>query len=246
MLALHALALAVLLGTALMGWWQLDVWRSAQSDDVATRLARPPTPLAEVLGPDDALTGEDVGVPVAVEGRYGPADQQFLVSGRRQAGLDGFWVLSPLRVDATGSSLLVVRGWTPTGTALPPVPRGQVRETGVLQPGEEGSGAMSAGRVVPAIRIPSLVAEVDRDLYGGYLLRTGGAAAASAGLRAVPVPEPEGSWGVGLRNLAYAAQWWLFGAFAVFLWWRICVDRVAAGRASAATGPRATAPAGRG
>ncbi len=242
MLALHALAVTLLAGTALMGWWQFDVWRSAQSDDVAARLARPPAPLTEVLGPDDVLTGEDVGVPVAVDGRYAPADQQFLVSGRRLGGLDGFWVLSPLRVESTGSDLLVVRGWTPTGTALPPVPRGQIRETGVLQPGEEGSGVLSAGRVVPAIRIPTLVGEVERDLYGGYLLRTGAVAADPAGLRAVPVPEPEASGGAGLRNLAYAAQWWLFGAFTAFLWWRICVDRVAVHRVGATAGP--VAPAG--
>lgn len=42
-----------------------------------------------------------------------------------------------------------------------------------------------------------------------------------------------------LRNLAYAAQWWIFSAFAIFLWVRVLRD--ARGRYAAAAGD---APAG--
>ena len=35
-----------------------------------------------------------------------------------------------------------------------------------------------------------------------------------------PAPVDEGG-GLGLRNAAYALQWWLFGAFALLLWWRM-------------------------
>lgn len=255
MLALHALLVLVLAGTAAMGWWQLGMWRAAQADEVAERLTRSPVALGRVLGPDDALGNDDVGVPVVVAGRYAPAAEQFLVSGRELAGRDGFWVLSPLRVAATGSRLLVVRGWTSDGSALPPLPVGPVRVGGVLQPGEEGSGTVSAGRVVDAVRIPALVAAVDGDLYGAYLLRTptSGAAASGAaasgtaasgtatsgthpagGLAAVPPPRPEASWSAGLRNLAYASQWWVFGAFGLFMWWRMVRDRLDAARAKAA------------
>ncbi|MDX6278703.1 MAG: surfeit locus 1 family protein, partial [Nocardioidaceae bacterium] len=28
----------------------------------------------------------------------------------------------------------------------------------------------------------------------------------------------------------YALQWWVFGAFALFMWWRMCTETVAASR----------------
>ena len=31
-----------------------------------------------------------------------------------------------------------------------------------------------------------------------------------------------------LRNLLYALQWWIFGAFAVYIWFRWCRDQVEA------------------
>ena len=222
LIPLHLALLAVLAGTGTAGWWQWDAWRHEQADDVAQRAARDPVPLADVLGPDDAFAGEDEGVPVEVEGRYAPASQQFLVSGREQDGRDGFWVLSPLVVDGTAppSALLVVRGWTAEPTP-PPVPTGPVTETGVLRPGEEGSTTVGADRVVDAVRIPALVNAVDGDLYSAFLVSTG---TPDPGLQPVTPPAGEPSWSAGLRNLAYALQWWLFGGFAVFLWWRICAD----------------------
>lgn len=224
LLPLHLALVAVLAGTATAGWWQLDAWRHEQADDVAQRAGRDPVPLADVLGPDEAFAGEDEGVPVEVEGRYAPASQQFLVSGREQDGRDGLWVLSPLRVDGTDppSALLVVRGWTGDPT-LPPVPAGPVTEIGVLQPGEEGSTTVGADRVVDAVRIPALVNAVNGDLYSAFLVSTG-PGTGGPGLRPVTPPAVEPSWSAGMRNLAYALQWWLFGAFAVFLWWRMCAD----------------------
>jgi surfeit locus 1 family protein len=32
---------------------------------------------------------------------------------------------------------------------------------------------------------------------------------------------PDTSFTTGLRNLMYALQWWVFGGFVVFMWWRI-------------------------
>lgn len=234
MLALHLLLVFSLVGTGLLGWWQFDAWQSAQADDSQERSQRPAVALPEVLGPDEAPAGDDVGVPVIAEGRYAPAEEQFLVArppGDRPAG---YWVLSPLRIDATGSSLLVVRGWTAQSAPLPPVPAGRVREVGVLQPGEDGSGAVSEQRVVSAVRIPSLVGETDGDLYGAYLLRTEALPGDPAReLRLVSPTSAGTSWSAGLRNLAYAAQWWLFGTFAVVLWSRMCADRLATAREQA-------------
>ena len=43
------------------------------------------------------------------------------------------------------------------------------------------------------------------------------------------------SWTVGLKNLAYTMQWWVFGAFAIFMWWRMSNEQVAAARPALAT-----------
>ena len=36
---------------------------------------------------------------------------------------------------------------------------------------------------------------------------------------------PEVGRFTALRNLLYAAEWWFFGAFAAFIWWRWVRDR---------------------
>ena len=52
-------------------------------------------------------------------------------------------------------------------------------------------------------------------------------------LTPVALPDPDVSWSVGLRNLAYAFQWWVFAAFALFMWWRMATENVAMRRAEA-------------
>jgi hypothetical protein len=41
-----------------------------------------------------------------------------------------------------------------------------------------------------------------------------------------PASLPKASTFTGLRNLLYAVEWWVFGGFAVFLWWRWCRDEL--------------------
>jgi cytochrome oxidase assembly protein ShyY1 len=57
-------------------------------------------------------------------------------------------------------------------------------------------------------------------------LRTDEQPAPDDGLAPVSPPASETSWRTGARSLAYALQWWLFAAFAVFMWWRILSDRL--------------------
>jgi surfeit locus 1 family protein len=40
----------------------------------------------------------------------------------------------------------------------------------------------------------------------------------------------------GLRNLLYAFQWWVFGAFAIFMWWRWLMEDVLERPRAGATG----------
>jgi hypothetical protein len=57
----------------------------------------------------------------------------------------------------------------------------------------------------------------------------GTAGGPSAGQRLAPVTPaalPQPSAFTSVRNLLYALEWWFFGAFAVYVWWRWCRDEV--------------------
>ena len=49
------------------------------------------------------------------------------------------------------------------------------------------------------------------------------------------LPDPDSS--TGLRNLFYAIEWWVFGAFALFVWWRWAKDELERSRRGAPAGP---------
>jgi surfeit locus 1 family protein len=237
MLALHLLALVAIVGCVVAGVWQLGVYQSEQDDERDARAAAAPASLTTMLGPDEGITNALVGAPVFAEGQYAPAAQQILIADRRHAGRDGYWVVSPLLLE-TGSAILVVRGWTPEQSA-PPVPSAPVTVTGSLRPGEEpgADSVLGSDRVVDTIRTPSLVGQLPYDLYSAVLIRTAEEPRPSDGLVPVDPSAPDVPWTDGLRNLAYALQWWVFGAFAVFMWWRICVDQVARRRSPPAEQP---------
>lgn len=228
MLGLHALGIAAVAFTLVMGLWQLGVYDTRQEHERADKQDVPTVPLDEALGPDDAFSGSANHRPIEVTGTFAPADEQVWISGHSLDGADGYWLLAPFVV-RDDQALLVVRGWSPTNDALPAPPSGQTRLEGVLQPGEESGAAMDADRTTDMIRIPTLANELPYDLYSGYAIQTD--PAPGEGLEAVPPPDPDVSWTIGLRNLVYAVQWWVFGAFAIFLWIRMCRDVVRDARA---------------
>jgi cytochrome oxidase assembly protein ShyY1 len=237
MLAVHLLAVVATAGCVVAGIWQLGVYQSEQDDERDARASDAPESLTATLGPDEGLTNELVGAPVFAAGRYAPAAQQILIADRSHEGRDGYWVVSPLLLES-GSAILVVRGWTP-GQSAPPVPTAPVTVTGSLQPGEEpgADSVLGRDRVVDTIRTPSLVGQLPYDLYSAVLIRTAEEPRQSDGLAPVDPSAPEVSWTDGLRNLAYALQWWVFTAFAVFMWWRICADQLARRRSPPAEQP---------
>jgi cytochrome oxidase assembly protein ShyY1 len=235
MLLLHVAAVLAVVATLLLGRWQLGAWQLHREDQAAAIADRPPVPLDEVLGPDDPYPNDAVGQPVEVSGAWVP-DSTTYVAGRPagpRGAADGYWQLTSLAVcpkgDCTGASAIpVVLGWTPqlrSGTAAP---SGPVALTGWLQPGE-GSPQPDddpSDDVLSAVRIPDLLQRSDRDLYAGFVILRD-PASARGGLTAVTpdsLPDPPAS--AGLRNLLYAVQWWVFGGFAVFLWWRWCRDEM--------------------
>ncbi|HET7388689.1 MAG TPA: SURF1 family protein [Nocardioidaceae bacterium] len=242
LLGLHAAALVAVAAAVLLGLWQYGVWQGHRTDQASVLAHAAPVTLRSVLGPDSAFPADGVGRPVRFTGRWMPQDTLF-VSHRPSRGRMGVWAVTPVAVCSTGSTasapdcgrasaILVVRGWAPSVGAVPAAPRGTVRVQGWLQPGE-GSGPPDpdpADRVLTALRVPDAIGHVDRDLYGGYVIAKASSPQPADQSSLTPVtPEslPQPSEFTGLRNLLYSLQWWVFGGFAVFLWWRWTRDALA-------------------
>lgn len=230
---LHVAVVASVLFCLFMGLWQLGAYDARQENERADRRTVPTVALDRVLQPGQAFPATANHRPVTVSGVFAPAGQQFWVDGKSQGGAEGRWLVAPLITQEGDrpTALLVVRGWTSGTDELPEVPVGEQRLRVILEPSEQASSGLDSERVIGSIRIPALINEIPYELYSAFGISTTDEVAGDLAL--VPPPEPEGSWASGLRNLVYAVQWWVFGAFAVFMWWRMGSDNVASRRASA-------------
>ncbi len=254
-LMLHVLGVVATTAAILLGLWQLDAWQAGRDAEARDLAGEAPRPLTRVMTADDPFPGADVGRPVTLSGTWLP-DSTLLVENRDLEGRSGLWAVTPVAVctgpaaacdPATDPAMLVVRGWAPTAAAVPPSPTGEVQLTGWLQPGE-GTGAPDpdpGDDVLAELRIASAIQHVDQDLYGAYVVARDGVE--RDGLEAVtPDSLPAPSTFTSLQNLLYAVEWWLFGAFAVFLWQRWVRDELARRRAVADAGTGAGADDGSG
>lgn len=241
-IALHLLGITATGIAIWLGLWQLDAWQAQREAEARDLTSLPHVPLEDVLGGDDPFPSSAVGRPVTVTGRWLP-ESTFYVSGREHDGRDGLWAVTPVAVcDApatcsSSSALLVVRGWTADSHDAPPPPEGRVDLSGWLQPAE-GSGVPDRDPdddVIPEVRIGDAIQRVDQDLYGAYLIAEEATPRAGLDNLAAVTPEslPEPASGTGLRNFLYGIQWFVFAAFAVFLWWRWVKDEVDRSRRAA-------------
>ena len=245
LLGLHALAALATVAALLLGLWQYDAWGTRREDQAASRANAPAKPLSQVMSPDDPFPGDAVGQPVELSGRWVPRST-VLVADRELAGRRGVWAVTPVALcprDADAAAcaqapaVLVVRGWAPRAAAVPAAPTGTVDVTGWLQPGE-GSGLRDedpTDDVIPEMRVADALQHVDQDLYGGYVIArevstsstTREDGSTTPGLEPVtPASLPKAETFTALRNLLYAVEWWVFGGFAVFIWWRWCRDEL--------------------
>ncbi|MBO3094130.1 SURF1 family protein [Cellulomonas dongxiuzhuiae] len=235
MLGLLVVLLAAAAVCGRLGAWQLEraeVRGVASAEREAARIVTAdPEPLTGLLAPGETFSGDLVARKAVVTGTYDD-DATLLVTGREHDGrTDGYLVLTPLRVPtADGEAVLpVVRGWSPTADVAA-APAGDVEVVGWLQVAEEAGSALADGRT-DAISAAQLLAAWGGPIYTGYLVVQSSDPqdpATADGLDGLDPPTRAGS-GLNVQNLAYAAQWWIFGLFAVGLWWRLVRDE-AAGR----------------
>lgn len=225
MLGVLLVLLAIAAVCARLGAWQLDRAQESarQAEAAQSAEAADAVPLGDVLAPQATFTGVADRRLVAAQGRFGP--DEVLVPGRERDGETGLFVVTPFVVAETGATLAVVRGWVPDAAdaADAPAPAGDATVTGVLQVGEPAHDdvALPDGQVA-AVSPAALVNRWGGPMYTGYLILTD-VEPDQGDLPAAPLPDPpSGAW--DLQNLAYAAQWWLFGGFAIALWVRLVRD----------------------
>jgi surfeit locus 1 family protein len=244
MVALHVVAVLAAGAALLLGLWQYGAWQHGRVDEAAARVDAAPRPLDDVLSADQAFPAEALGRPVRFAGRWLPRSTVY-VADRELDGRRGVWAVTPVAVCEPGQScsraaaVLVVRGWSRGPDDAPAAPTGRVRVTGWLQPGE-GSGIADPDPrddVIPEMRVADAIQHIRQDLYGGYVIarhlvpagtadgeRSAADAPALTPVTPASLPKPPAS--TSLRNLLYAVEWWVFGGFAVYAWWRWCRDEV--------------------
>lgn len=250
-LGLFAVLVAILVSFTWLGLWQLDVAKDrGRAEAVEQSAGRPVVDLTSVARPHEQFPADGSGRRVRATGSYA-ADGQVLVAPRRLDGRTGWWVVAPFVVD-TGGTLAVVRGFTTDPAAVPPPPAGGFTLVGSMAPGESPaqtpapSGA-AAFPVLGSIDLAVLVNRWEGDLFNAFVFAieeraTGDAPLDAAPLERVPPPTPGGG-GLSWRNAAYALQWWIFAAFAAYMWFRMVRDDADRDRREAETAGPALEPA---
>jgi cytochrome oxidase assembly protein ShyY1 len=233
------LALAIAGVMSVLGVWQLDVYQSKTEKATAKRAEGEPVSLQSLFSIDDGLPSKAVGRRVTASGTWGPAKDQLFISDRLQGSQDGFWVVTPLILTSSGAAdgskggVMVVRGWVPTVTdPAAAAPTGQVSLSGAVVSSEaqDSSGDTANGsRVLQSLRIPTIVHLVDYRIYDAFVIvssidTAAGAGTVTAGSPEIVQPPKPPTDHAGLRNVAYAFQWWLFAAFTLWMWARMVLD----------------------
>ena len=249
-LGLLVLALAIAAVMSVMGVWQLEVYQSKTAAATAKRAEGAPVALQSLFSIDEGLPAKAVGRRVTVSGTWGPASDQLFITDRRQGDRDGFWVVTPVMLDTTNSpgsapstpgstpataagsagagAVMVVRGWV-ASVSDPAVraPSGPVQLSGAVAASEaqDASGDAANGRVLQSLRIPTIVHMVDYRIYDAFVVLASidSGTTPQPAPAVVPAPAPPTDH-AGLRNVAYAFQWWIFAAFTLWMWARMVLD----------------------
>lgn len=222
----HVVALVLIAIAVMLGWWQVEAWQTRRADAARDLTQAEPVALAELMGPDDPFPGRSVGQPVELAGSW-VADATVFISDREHDRDEGFWMVTPLAIGGEGQPAMpVVVGWVADPGEAPAAPTGSAELEGWLQP-PEGTGARDpdpTDDILPRLRIADLVQRVDQDLYSAYVVAHDGI----GGLRAGDLEQlPTTGRFTALRNLLYALEWWVFGAFAGLIWWRWVQEQTA-------------------
>ncbi len=226
-----ALTVVFAIVASFFGLWQWERRTQAvQAIEVLERnWSNPPIALTEWSGATGSFPQADEWLLVATEGEYRSEDQ-VLARTRPRQGQVGFEILVPF-VTTEGMTLVVNRGWVPTGEAqdypdlIPAPPAGLISLTGRVKPSEPtlpGRGAPEGQ--VASIYLPGIADQLDYPVGTNFYLlaQNESPSPASSPLPALKPQLDEGP------HLSYTLQWYVFGvlAFTAFFWllaqeWRL-------------------------
>jgi len=213
---LTALAVAAIFAVAcvFLGRWQ---WhrhedKTARAEQINSHYFASPVPLSRAMpGPAVSLPPAEDWTLVTATGRYA-AQNRMLVRNRPNKGVSGYEVVVPLEL-ADGTSLLVDRGWIPSGPSAtepspaPPTPAGVITVTGWLRVGEPSLGRTLRPGQLASINLAEARAQTEKPLYGAYLIvRDEAGSSGGQIMRGQELEKPDTGQG---PHLAYALQWWL-------------------------------------
>lgn len=233
-------ALAVAAVFALLGQWQLDrtftvVEPAAEDEKVFV--------LNEIAMPGAPLTADAANVLVSAKIMPNTADAYIVANRLQQSGdqiVSGYWLIANSGAllednDATGS-LTVAIGFSESLETIEQA-RQRFQESMLPQAFLEATGRYlqteapvelpdsSKSYLLGSLSLAQLV-----NLYAGERIESFAgflALDAPIGLELDPIQLPPQEVGtrVNWLTLFYAVEWVLFGAFAVFLWWRLVEDQ---------------------
>ena len=231
LIGLHVFWLAAVIVCTLGGFWQFGSYENRQGAAADDARRDGVVDITQLWSAGDPMTTDLQNRTVTVNGEFADSADQIWVTGAATRG--DVWLVAPFQVAGSDAALMVVRGKQSAVSAqLPAVPAGLTKLTVVLQPSLGGAEPLDDRRVTSSITVASLLNELPFQLWSGYGVITDGAAPQTGG-QLVDPPDPDVSWTVGLKNLAYALQWWVFAAFSVFMWWRMISEQVADAQESA-------------
>lgn len=218
------LALAIAAGFSALGQWQLA--RSVASAPVDRTDTETPIALTSLAEPGSAVTDTQLGRMVSVTGTLA-ADDFVVLSNRLNDGTVGFWLVGHVTSEG-GAELAVALGWAPTraqavaaeGSATIPHPL-----IGRYLPSEAPDQPDVEKGVQSAASVPAFINQwrtFGGSVYAGYVV----ARTPAPGLDAIDSPAPSQEVSLNWLNIFYAAEWAIFAAFAVYLWYRLVKDVV--------------------
>lgn len=202
-----------------LGFWQYGRYETKhdQAAVVHSNYEAEPVALEDVLPtPTSPLAATDEWKQVTLHGSYCATKECVLyVRNRVDEGEVGFWQLAPFTAD-DGTTLLVVRGWVPSGDASEPVdpapvPDGETTVTLRLRPAEPELDRTPPPGQTHSVNPPQSAGlmglEADPLITGAYGELVQEEPAAD---RPRALPAPDTSLG---PHLSYAFQWWIFALF---------------------------------
>ncbi|MFZ9292428.1 MAG: SURF1 family protein [Ilumatobacteraceae bacterium] len=238
-IALHLAVLVGILGCASLSQWQ---WRRhvERRDFNAALEARAALAPADAASLVDAPPAGVAWRTVEAVGRWVP-EATLEVVNRSQDGRAGRNVVTPLRL-ASGTLVLVVRGFAPLDVAVAPPPAGEVRVAGVVRESEaRRRGQVSDPpdgplREAQRLDVARLAPQMPGPGAPGWRDARATGPADDPMLSAIPAPRLDGG-----PHLSYVVQWIVIGAF-IAAGWVVVVRRRARAPSGSGGAPASAAP----